>query len=109
MAAGLRRGDRLATLTANSPENVEAFFACAKAGFMLMPLNWRLSPAELDYQLDDAEPALLLVDPEHDDLAARLGAGPERRPLGDVGTGGRPVPRPLRGDDRAVVGFPAGA
>ena len=70
--AGLRRGDRLATLTANSPENVEAFFACAKAGFMLMPLNWRLSPAELDYQLSDAEPALLLVDPEHDELAGRL-------------------------------------
>jgi fatty-acyl-CoA synthase len=39
---GLRRGDRLATLTANSPEHVEAFFACAKAGLMLMPLNWRL-------------------------------------------------------------------
>ncbi len=77
--AGLARGDRLATLTANSPGNVEAFFACAKAGIMFMPLNWRLSPAELDYQLSDAEPALLLVDPEHDELA-RPALGRARAP-----------------------------
>ena len=32
---GLRRGDRVATLTGNSPEHVIVFFACAKAGFML--------------------------------------------------------------------------
>ncbi|HKH32140.1 MAG TPA: AMP-binding protein, partial [Gaiellaceae bacterium] len=53
LAAGLGRGDRVATLTGNSPEHVEVFFACAKAGFVLVPLSWRLSPAELAYQLDD--------------------------------------------------------
>ncbi len=106
--AGLRRGDRLATLTANSPENVEAFFACAKAGFMLMPLNWRLSPAELDYQLADAEPALLLVDPEHDGLAARLTAATERRPLGEVGDGGAPIPRQVEDDDGLLLVYTSG-
>ena len=31
-SAGLRRGDRVATLTGNTPEHVAVFFACAKAG-----------------------------------------------------------------------------
>jgi fatty-acyl-CoA synthase len=106
--AGLRRGDRLATLTANSPGNVEAFFACAKAGFMLMPLNWRLSPAELDYQLGDAEPALLLVDPEHELLAGRLTAAPGRRPLGDVGEGGAPIPRQVEDSDGLLLVYTSG-
>ncbi len=62
---GLRRGDRVATLTGNSPEHVIVFFACAKAGFMLLPLNWRLAAAELRYQLDDAEPSVCFVEEEH--------------------------------------------
>jgi fatty-acyl-CoA synthase len=61
-ARGLERGDRLATLTGNSPEHVEVFFACAKLGLILLPLNRRLAPAELEYQLVDAGPALLLVE-----------------------------------------------
>ena len=56
-ARGLVRGDRLATLTGNSPEHVEVFFACAKLGLILLPLSWRLTGPELRYQLEDAEPA----------------------------------------------------
>ena len=69
LARGLRRGDRVATLTGNSPEHVIVFFACAKAGFMLLPLNWRLAAAELRFQLEDAEPSLFLVEDEHAALA----------------------------------------
>jgi fatty-acyl-CoA synthase len=71
--AGLRRGDRVATLSGNSPEHVAVLFACAKTGLMLLPLSWRLSAAELRYQLDDAEPALFLAELEHEDLAATTG------------------------------------
>jgi fatty-acyl-CoA synthase len=73
LAHGLRRGDRVATLTGNSPEHVAVFFACAKAGLILAPLSWRLAPAELAYQLEDSEPALFLVEDEHLDLAAATG------------------------------------
>jgi fatty-acyl-CoA synthase len=66
---GLRRGDRVATLTGNSPEHVIVFFACAKAGLMLLPLNWRLAAAELRFQLEDAEPSVFLVEEEHRALA----------------------------------------
>jgi fatty-acyl-CoA synthase len=72
LAAGVRPGDRVATLTGTSPEHVVGFFACAKAGLVLLPLNWRLTPAELSYQLEDAEPAVLLAAAEHAETAASL-------------------------------------
>jgi len=70
--AGLAPGDRVATLTGTSTEHVVVFFACAKAGLILMPLNTRLTPAELAYQLADAEPAVLLCSGEYAEAAAAL-------------------------------------
>ena len=70
--AGLVTGDRVATLTGSSPEHVVVFFACAKAGLILLPLNWRLANAELAYQLADAEPAVLLTSPEFAETATAL-------------------------------------
>ena len=67
--AGLRRGDRVATLTGNSPEHVEVLFACARLGLVLLPLSWRLTAPELRYQLEDAEPSLLLVEDGYRGLA----------------------------------------
>ena len=66
---GLRRGDRVATLTGNTPEHVAVFFACARLGLILAPLSWRLTAPELAYQLEDSEPALFLVEPEYSELA----------------------------------------
>ncbi|MGH3001497.1 MAG: acyl-CoA synthetase [Gaiellaceae bacterium] len=69
LARGLSRGDRVSTLTGNSGEHVALMFACAKAGAILHPISWRLAPAEIAYQLDDAEPAVFLVGDEHRELA----------------------------------------
>jgi len=76
--AGLKTGDRVATLTGNSPEHVEVFFACAQLGLILLPLSWRLTALELRYQLEDAEPALLLVEDEYRELAEQTGQRCER-------------------------------
>jgi fatty-acyl-CoA synthase len=112
LARGLQRGDRVGTLTANSPEHVEAFFACAKAGLMMMPLNWRLSPVELAYQVDDAEPVLLLAEDEYEDLATALVAearhAPARGRLGDVGEGGAAVSRDVADDDGLLLVYTSG-
>lgn len=59
---GVRAGDRVAALAANSPEYLDAFFACALLGAILTPLNWRLTTPELAVILRDCEPALLLHD-----------------------------------------------
>jgi fatty-acyl-CoA synthase len=71
--AGLRRGDRVATLTGSTPEHVQILFACAQRGLMLLPLSWRLTAPELRYQLDDAEPSLFLVEDEYRGLAEQTG------------------------------------
>ena len=76
--AGLKRGDRVATLTGNSPEHVQVLFACAQLGLILLPLSWRLAAPELRYQLDDAEPSLFLVEDEYADLARATGHRFER-------------------------------
>jgi fatty-acyl-CoA synthase len=75
---GLARGDRVATLTGNSPEHVAVFFACAKLGLVLLPLSWRLTAPELAYQLGDAEPALFLVEDARADLAEAAGTATDR-------------------------------
>ena len=68
-AAGYAIGDRVATMTGNSADHVVLFFACAKAGLVLVPLSWRLAPRELAEQLEISEPALLLVETEFESLA----------------------------------------
>ncbi len=58
---GLRPGERVATLSENSVEQVVLLFACARAGLILAPLNWHLSQDELAVQLELFEPALTLI------------------------------------------------
>ena len=53
-------GDRVALLTRNRIEFFELLFGCAKLGAVLVPLNWRMPPAELDGLIADAAPALLV-------------------------------------------------
>jgi fatty-acyl-CoA synthase len=58
-ARGVGKGDRVAILTRNRIEFFETLFACAKLGAILVPLNWRMPPAELDGLVADAAPSLL--------------------------------------------------
>ncbi len=57
---GVGRGGLVGVLAGNREEVVELFFACGRIGAALLPLNWRLSAAELAVVLDDARPGLLL-------------------------------------------------
>ena len=82
-ARGLGRGDRLATLTGTSPDHVATLFACARLGVCLQPVSWRLAAPEVAYQLEDAEPSLLLVAAEHEELARAAGVAVESARIGD--------------------------
>jgi fatty-acyl-CoA synthase len=74
-ARGLREGDRAAILCRNRVEFFELLFGCAKLGAILVPLNWRMPPAELDLLIADAEPSLLLYGTEDAATAAALSGG----------------------------------
>ena len=78
---GVRQGDRVAVLAANSPEYLDAFFACALLGAILTPLNWRLTVPELSGILADCEPALLLYDATYSELAQAAASARGELPL----------------------------
>ena len=61
LARGLGPGERVASVTENHPEHVVLLFACAKAGLILAPLNWRLAADELRLQVELFDPSLLVV------------------------------------------------
>ena len=60
--SGVQRGDRVGILGANSIEWVEAFWACALAGFVSVPLNALWTRAELAYAIAHSEMVCCFVD-----------------------------------------------
>ena len=89
---GLGLGDRVATLSENSVEQVVLLFACARAGLILAPLNWHLSPDELAVQLDLFAPALTLVAASRwSEQAGGVVAGWQPEPLEDYVTDAYPA------------------
>src|SRR5690606_41498155 len=48
------------------------WFGCAKAGLILVPLNWRLAVPELETILADAQPAALIYGNEFEPTALEL-------------------------------------
>ena len=61
-AAGLQRGDRVATLMWNHSAHMEAYFGVPLAGGVVHTLNLRLGPPELGYIINHAADRFLIVD-----------------------------------------------
>ncbi len=64
VSQGLETGDRIAVLSRNRAEFIILHFACARLGSIFVPLNWRLSKAEIQSLLEDAEPAVVFAEPD---------------------------------------------
>ena len=56
----LAREARVAILSTNCIEFLEIYYACARAGFIAQPLNWRLGVPELVRILADGEPTVVV-------------------------------------------------
>lgn len=54
---GLKCGDRIAMLSKNSIEYFELYYACARCGVIIQPLNWRLGEEGLAQILADGDPS----------------------------------------------------
>ena len=59
--SGIRPGDRVAFLSTNCHRLLEAYYGVIEAGAVLLPLNIRLSAAELAYILNDAGASVLFL------------------------------------------------
>ena len=90
---GIAPGERVAILSTNAAEIAETFFACAKAGLVAMPLNWRLAVPEQARILADGEPAALIYNRDVRRRRGRAAAPQRHRALDRVrpGLGLRPT------------------
>ncbi|MDF2466757.1 MAG: long-chain fatty acid--CoA ligase [Ramlibacter sp.] len=92
---GVAPGDRVAWLGANHPGQLILLFALARIGAILLPLNFRLAPAEWDALVADCTPRHLVHDAAWGDAAALVGSR-NRVPvhpveaLGEEGDGAAP-------------------
>ncbi|HZG32841.1 MAG TPA: AMP-binding protein, partial [Sphingopyxis sp.] len=80
-AAGLRKGDRIAWIGKNSDLYFLLFFGAARAGIVMAPIGWRLSPAEWAYVLNDTGAKILFTGPGFDAAAQQLAGKLEQDPL----------------------------
>jgi len=70
--SGVKPGDRIALLLMNSPEFMTAYFAIAKMGGVVVPLNWRLVADELEFILKDSGATTLMFGEEFIDLVTDI-------------------------------------
>lgn len=61
----LVKGDRIAVLAENCLEYITLLAVAQKAGFVIVPLNYRLSPRELRFMIEDATPKVTFVEEKY--------------------------------------------
>ena len=69
---GLKHGDRIGILSGNRLEFLDAFFAAAKSGVILVPLGTRLTAAELGVIVSDCKLSALVYGGEHAEIVSEL-------------------------------------
>ncbi len=59
--AGVKRGDRVGLLSANSLDYIAAHFACMSSGFVLVPIDIEVSRLSLDFMISNTQTKILLA------------------------------------------------
>ncbi|MBL8538650.1 MAG: long-chain-fatty-acid--CoA ligase [Hyphomonadaceae bacterium] len=85
LAEKIKPGARIAWLDLNSERTHEMLFACAKVKAVFCPVNWRLSPAELQQVIADSEAELLFVGSRFFEAAGAIAAPRLRKTIATDG------------------------
>jgi malonyl-CoA/methylmalonyl-CoA synthetase len=67
VALGVKPGDRVAVQVEKSIEALMLYLGTVRAGAIFLPLNTAYTPAEIEYFLGDAQPAVFVCDPSRAD------------------------------------------
>lgn len=70
---GLAPGDHVGIYSRNRAEYVEALLGCWKCGVVPVNVNWRYVAAELQYVVEDAELAAMIVEDEFEPMLKSIG------------------------------------
>jgi fatty-acyl-CoA synthase len=65
LARGLKKGDRVALFAHNCPEYLESYVGLQLAGLVAVPANFRLTPPELSYLIDNSGAKGLFIGAEY--------------------------------------------
>ena len=71
---GIEASERVAIVSPNSARFLISFFGVSVYGRVLVPVNFRLLPDEVQYIVDHSGASVLLVDPELDDALSSVTA-----------------------------------
>ena len=69
---GLGKGDRIAVLAMNSLDYLSCYLGVARAGAVIVPMNYRLAPKECVYIANDAGARVIIAGDEHVQLVDDL-------------------------------------
>jgi acyl-CoA synthetase (AMP-forming)/AMP-acid ligase II len=69
LGLGLSKGDKVAVLLENCIEIVEIYLATAKTGLIIVPINFRLASAEVEYIVNNSDAKAMVV---HDQFASSV-------------------------------------
>ncbi|WP_064094154.1 class I adenylate-forming enzyme family protein [Rossellomorea aquimaris] len=77
LGLGVQKGEKIALMMKNSDQFVLAFFAGAKIGAVIVPVNFRLTSSEVHYILEQSDAAVVFCDGEFEETitSAREGTG----------------------------------
>lgn len=102
---GFEVGERVAIVSQNSARMLVAYFGVAGSGRVLVPVNFRLRPDEINYIIAHSGARMVLIDPELDAALANVHAE-YRIILGDderIYAGKGAIPKPWIPDENATA------
>jgi fatty-acyl-CoA synthase len=108
LAAGLQKGDRVATLSWNHYAHFECYFGIPAAGGVLHTLNLRLAPEEIAWIANHAEDRFLIVDDVLLPLLAKFREQVQFEKIVVVPLTGAPVQEPFIDYEKFLASAPAG-
>jgi fatty-acyl-CoA synthase len=87
-SCGITKGQRVAVLAENDIRLFDLQFACMRLGAVLVPLNWRLAPAELRTLCASSRPSLLVHDEQWADTAVGVAEAADIKHVASWGVAG---------------------